>query len=77
MLEVIFTKDSPSDEIVKVIAMFENKPAKVEFLNDVEAELVEKAISQAGFEAKAGEYVNVYGGVYQIVLYGWVKIMMI
>ena len=70
MLEVIFTTDSPSDEIVKVIAMFENKPAKVEFLNDVEAELVEKAISQAGFEAKAGEYVNVYGGENKIVLFG-------
>ena len=70
MLEVIFTKDMPSDNIVKVIAMFEDKPAKVEFLNDNEAELIEKAISQADFEAKAGEYVNVYGGESKIVLLG-------
>lgn len=70
MLEVIFTKDTPSETIVKVIALFENKPITIDFLNETEAELVERTILQAGFEAKAGEYVNVYGGSSKIVLLG-------
>lgn len=70
MLEVIFTKDEPVNDIVKVIAMFEDKPATVEFLNEDEAGLVETAITQANFEAKSGEYLNVYGGTSKIVLLG-------
>ncbi|MBR2922479.1 MAG: leucyl aminopeptidase [Alphaproteobacteria bacterium] len=70
MLEVIFTKDEPKNNIVKVIAMFENKPAKVEFLNETEADLVQTAIAQADFEAKSGECLNVYGGMSKIVLLG-------
>ena len=70
MLEVIFTKDEPVNNVVKVIAMFEDKPAKVEFLDETEANLVQTAIAQANFEAKSGEYVNVYGGDSKIVLLG-------
>lgn len=70
MLEVIFTKDEPVNNVVKVIAMFEDKPAKVEFLDETEANLVQTAIAQANFEAKSGEYVNVYGGNSKIVLLG-------
>ena len=70
MLEVIFTKDEPLNDIVKVIAMFEDRPAKVEFLSEDEAKLVETAIVQANFEAKSGEYLNVYGGESKIVLLG-------
>ena len=70
MLEVIFTKDEPLNDIVKVIAMFEDKPAKVEFLNTMEAKLVQTAIAQANFEAKSGEHLNVYGGEGKIVLLG-------
>ena len=70
MLEVIFTKDEPLNDIVKVIALFEDKPAKVEFLNTMEAKLVQTAIAQANFEAKSGEHLNVYGGDSKIVLLG-------
>ncbi|MBE6467737.1 MAG: leucyl aminopeptidase [Alphaproteobacteria bacterium] len=70
MLEVIFTKDEPLKDVVKVIAMFEDKPATVEFLSTKEAKLVETAIIQANFEAKAGDYLNVYGGTSKIVLLG-------
>ena len=70
MLEVIFTKDEPLNDIVKVITMFEDKPAKVEFLNDTEANLVQTAIAQADFGARSGEYLNVYGGDSKIVLLG-------
>ena len=70
MLEVIFTKDKPENDIVKVIAMFEDKPSKVDFLNEDEASLVQTAIAQADFEAKSGDYINVYGGTSKIVLLG-------
>ena len=70
MLEVIFTKDEPLKGDLKVIVMFEDKSAKVDFLNNKEAKLVKTAITQANFEAKAGEYLNVYGGDSKIVLLG-------
>ena len=70
MLEVIFTKNEPENDIVKVIAMFEDQPSKVDFLNEKEAGLVQTAIAQADFEAKSGDYINVYGGTSKIVLLG-------
>lgn len=70
MLEVIFTKDKPAKTIVKVIAMFENKSSKVEFADDDEAKLVERAVLQAKFGAKSGEHVCVYGGNSKIILLG-------
>lgn len=70
MLEVIFTKDEPLKDVVKVITMFEDKPAMVDFLSTKETKLVETAIMQANFEAKSGEYINVYGGTSKIVLLG-------
>lgn len=70
MLEVIFTKDEPLKDVVKVITMFEDKPATVDFLSTKETKLVETAIIQANFEAKAGDYLNVYGGTSKIVLLG-------
>ena len=70
MLEVIFTKNEPLNDVVKVIAMFEDRPAKVEFLNEDEAKLVQTAIAQANFEAKSCEYLKVYGGESKIVLLG-------
>ena len=70
MLEVVFSSAKPDENMVRVIAMKEGEPSAIDFLDEKEAELVQTAIGQSGFEGKFGEHIVVYGGVEKIVLFG-------
>ena len=70
MLEVIFSNAKPKENMVRVIAMKEGEPSAINFLDEEEADLVQKAIGQSGFEGKFKEHIVVYGGFEKIVLFG-------
>ena len=70
MLEVLFTAERPVSGMVKIIPMFEGKTVKADFLTADEAKLVKKAIVQSGFNGKANEFVDIFGGRAKIILAG-------
>ena len=59
MLEVVFSNKKPLAKKTKVILMYEQKNVKADFLTTDEAELVKKAIVQADFCGKTGQFVEV------------------
>ena len=70
MLEVVFVEKVSTDDVVKVVTIFEGKPVKANFLTAEEAKLINKAIVQAKFEGKLKETVDVFGGRAKTVLMG-------
>ena len=70
MLEVVFSNKKPLAKKTKVILMYEQKNVKADFLTTDEAELVKKAIVQADFCGKTGQFVEVFGGRAKILLAG-------
>ncbi len=70
MLEVVFTKGKIGAEAVRIVGCAEKTKPSLEFLPKDEKEAVLKALRQAKFEGKSGQFVEVLGGRSKIIVAG-------
>lgn len=70
MLEIVFSDGRIGPKAVKIIGLAENAKLNSEALNNDEAKLVKKAITQANFYGKKGTFVEVFGSTGKIIVAG-------
>lgn len=70
MLEIVFTKGKVGAEAVRIFGCAEKTKPELKALTKDEKEAVVKALKQAKFEGKSGQFVEVLGGRSKIIVAG-------